>query len=334
MGNNGSQEVIREPGVASALRAMLNKIVFFFALTGPDLLLATGMTVLLIITVLSVGGHIRFFQASLGLPIGIMLAVILYRAILKAINKEYQPNFALILRDWIPFLLVTFIYENLHDLSKHFYGRDIAGLLMRWDISIFGVEPTLWAQNIYSPFLTDVMAFSYALYFLFPLIIMLFLSQQERHFEFRKVALALTFAFVFGFIGYVVWPTSPPRYFITAMFTSPVTLHGPLLYDRLQAAWDGLSVIPCGAFPSLHVGISSVALLYAWKYRNISRLYKTIWYIYIPLVTSLWFSTIYLRHHWVIDIFAGWLVALTGVFLSEYLVGFWRRFRVKTGLSS
>lgn len=310
------------------------RLLFGVALIGPDLLLAAGMTILFVVTVLSVGGHIRFFQASLGAPVGIMLFLVAYRSVLKKIRTDYKPHIALILRDWLPFLLVTFIYENLHDLSKHYYGVDLAGVFMKWDIAIFGVEPTLWAQNLYSPLFTDYMAFAYALYFFFPLVIMFFLSQEERHFEFREMALAVTFTFIMGFIGYVLWPTSPPRYFITDSYTMPAILHGPLLYDRLQAAWDGLSVIPCGAFPSLHVGISTVALLYARKFSHFSRLYKTLWYLYIPLVVSLWFSTVYLRHHWVIDIFAGWTVAIAGYIMSEYALKIWRSLRARYGLSS
>lgn len=333
MDRNGS-ETIKVVSAPVGLKWVANRLVFFCAVTGPDLLFAMVMTLIFLFTLWSVGGQVRFIQASLGLPVGIMLFLLIYRSVLKKFRSDYNPQRALILRDWLPFLLVTFIYENLHDLSKHFYGVDIAGTLMKWDIAIFGVEPTLWAQKLYSPLFTDYMAFAYALYFIFPLVIMFFLSQEERHFEFRKIGLTLTFTFIMGFIGYVVWPTSPPRYFITDMFTNPVTLHGPILYDRLQAAWDGLSVIPCGAFPSLHVGISSVALIYAWKFRNFSKLYKVIWWVYLPLVISLWFSTIYLRHHWVIDIFAGWAVAYTGYFLSEHVLSGWRRLRTKYGLSS
>lgn len=334
MENDQIKAIARLPSLSAQCKWTINRALHLAAITGPDLLLALVMTGILIVTVLMAGEHIRFFQASLGFPVGITLALIIYRSILKRVRRDYQPNISLILRDWLPFLLVTFIYENLHDLSKHFYGHDIAGLLMKWDIAIFGVEPTLWAQKFYSPMLTDFMAFSYALYFVFPLVIMFFLSQQERHFEFRETALALTFTFIMGFIGYVIWPTSPPRYFIADMFTNPHVLHGPLLFDRLQAAWDGLSVIPCGAFPSLHVGISTVALLYAWKFRGLSRIYKWIWYLYIPLVTSLWVSTVYLRHHWVIDIFAGWIVAIAGFGLSEYVLRIWRNLRMRYGLSS
>jgi membrane-associated phospholipid phosphatase len=198
---------------------------------------------------------------------------------------------------------------------------------MEWDIAIFGVEPTLWAQKIYSPLLTDLMALSYALYFVQPLILMLLLSNRDDRKRFREMTLTLTFTFLLGFAGYVWLPCSPPRYFITSLFTDPVRLHGPWIFDTLQAQWDSLSVVPCGAFPSLHVGLSTVALIFAWKFRRINTTFRVIWWVYIPLVTSLWFSTVYLRHHWVIDIFAGWLVAVASYFSADYILGHWRRWR-------
>lgn len=297
------------------------------AAIGPDLILSGIMALVLTATVVLAGGHIRFFQASLGFPVGITVALIIYHSILARFRPEERRLPHHILRDWLPFLFVTFIYENLHDLSKVFYKHDFANVFRQWDIAIFGVEPTLWAQKIYSPFLTDIMAFCYALYFVFPLVIMFFLSHEDRRFEFRKMALAVTFAFLMGFVGYVIWPTSPPRYFITEIYTSPSVLHGPLLFDRLQAAWDNLSVVPCGAFPSLHVGISAVALIYARKFRHINRIFTAIWWAYIPLVLGLWFSTVYLRHHWVVDIFAGWLVAIVSVAASEVVLKMCRNVR-------
>lgn len=294
---------------------------------GPDLFLTIVMSLVLIVALIVSGGHVRFFQASLGFPIGIVVCLIIYRSIVQKFRPRMKTNVGHILRDWLPFLLVTFIYENLHDLSKHFMYTDIAGTLMHWDIALFGVEPTLWAQKIYSPFLTDVMAFSYALYFALPLVLMLFLSNRDARSKLREMTLTLTFTFLLGFAGYVWLPCSPPRYFITNLFTDPVKLHGPWLFDRLQAQWDSLSVVPCGAFPSLHVGLSTVALMFAWKYRKINTTFRVLWWLYVPLVTSLWFSTIYLRHHWVIDIFAGWFVAVISYYASIYVLGHWSRWQ-------
>jgi len=319
-----------EKGIlTSHSRWLFKRILAFIALAGPDLMLAVVMTLVLLVTIIFAGGHIRFFQASLGLPVGITLTLIIYHSILARFRPEERKLPHHILRDWLPFLLVTFIYENLHDLSKLFYKHDFAGVFYHWDIAIFGVEPTIWAQKIYSPILTDIMAFCYALYFVFPLVLMFFLSHEDRRSEFREMALAVTFTFLMGFIGYVAWPTSPPRYFITELYTNPHVLHGPYIFDRLQSAWDSLSVVPCGAFPSLHVGISAVALFFAWKFRSINRIFGTIWLIYIPLVLGLWFSTVYLRHHWVIDIFAGLFVAGVAYALSEYVLKAWHGFRAR-----
>jgi membrane-associated phospholipid phosphatase len=314
------------PRIASLtekIKTLVNKALFLVAITGPDLILAGIMTGLLLFIILEKGGHIKFFQASLGLPIGIMTFLIIYRSTLYFINRSCPPNIKTILRDWLPFLLVTFIYENMHDLSRLFNFNDITHALLKLDTIIFGVEPTLWAQKFYSPLLTDIMAVFYALYFVFPLVIMFFLSEQNKRFEFREMALALTFTFLTGFVGYVIFPASPPRYFIAEMFSDPYRLHGIFIFDKLQSAWDGLSVISCGAFPSLHVGISCVALLYAWKFKDMGKIYKWIWRIFLPLVISLWVSTVYLRHHWVVDIFAGWFVACIGFISSEYILKLW-----------
>lgn len=318
----------------SLLSRLWDRSLHFFAIVGPDLCLASVMTIIFLAAVWMLDGHIRVLQASVGVPLGIMLSLILYRSFLNSINGERKHNILIILRDWLPFLFVCFIYENLHDLSGLVQKPDIAPLLMKMDIAIFGFEPTIWAQKIHHPILTDIMAVSYAMYFILPLVIMFFLSQENRRFEFRKMALALTFAFLLGFAGYVLFPASPPRYLIQNLFTDPVRLNGPLIFNRLQDMWDGFSVISCGAFPSLHVGISAVALLYAWQFRNYSRLYKWIWWLYIPLVTSLWFSTVYLRHHWFVDILAGLAVAILAFIFSEYMLKLWKHIRARYGLSS
>lgn len=300
------------------------------AALGFDLVILMVMALALVASVLAMGGSVRFFQASLALPIACMVGALTMRA--WRCPATWRAEIIHILRDWVPFLLVTFIYENLHDVAGQVTGFDFAEVLNRWDIALFGVEPTIWAQRFYSPLATDLFAVSYALYFALPLFVMFLLSLWDRRFDFRRMALAVTLAFVMGFVGYVLLPTSPPRYFLEQFYTDPVRLHGIFLFDRMQGAWDGLSVISGGAFPSLHVGISAVALIYAWRFRRQGRVFRAVWWAYLPLVTSLWFSTVYLRHHWVIDILAGLAVAAAGCAGSELLMKAWMRWRRRFGM--
>jgi len=303
-------------------------LLLFVATVGIDLVFLFFMTALLVGAVILLDGRIRILQASVGLPLGIMGGLIVIKSI-KSLRSA-AASIPIILRDWVPFLFIAFIYENMHDVAGRVMNYDIASVMYRWDLMIFGVEPTLWIQKFFSPWLTDVMSVSYALYFAFPLVIMFFLSLLGRRRAFRQMVLCLTFVFIIGFLCYVLFPCSPPRYFIKDLFTNPHHLTGLFVYNRLQDMWDGFSVIGGGAFPSLHVGLSSVALIYAYKYRHFSKLYYWIWVIYIPLVTSLWISTVYLRHHWVIDIFAGWIVAAIGYILAKHTIKLWEHLQHRT----
>lgn len=309
-----------------------DRVLYRSATLGFDLAILIVMMVLLCVSVIAMGGRVRIYQASVLLPLGCMFAAIVMKRVQDKLN--WQENVRHILRDWVPFLIIFFIYENLHDVSGQVMGFDFAGHLYRWDELIFGIEPTIWAQKIYSPLLTDIMAASYALYFFFSLFLMFLLTLWDYRSYFRHMAMTHTFAFLMGFLGYVFLPASPPRYFIETLYTDPVKLHGLILFDRLQGAWDGLSVISGGAFPSLHVGISTIALIYAYKYRNLNRTMNIIWYLYLVLITSLWFSTVYLRHHWVIDIFAGWFVAVASYLITVPLMKIWKSLCDRYGLQS
>lgn len=314
----------------SVYATLRERLTHRFAVMGFDLVILIFMAVVLVASVLGVGGHIRLYQASVLLPTGCMAGALVMHAIRSP--KSWKQDIRHILRDWVPFLFIVFIYENLHDVAGQVVDFDFALYLNKWDVAIFGVEPTIWTQKIFSPLLTDLFSISYGLYFALPLFIMFLLSLWDKRFELRNVALCLTLCFIMGFLGYVLLPASPPRYFIEAMYNDPPRLYGLFLYNWLQGTWDGLSVISGGAFPSLHVGISSVALIYAYKFRNLNSSCKLVWYAYIFLVTSLWFSTVYLRHHWVIDIFAGWAVALIAYAITGPVMKTWINVRSRYGL--
>lgn len=315
------------PAVFSTLK---ERLLYRIATMGFDLIILMIMAFLLVASVVAVGGKVRLFQASVLLPLSCMVGALSIQAWRKP--EEWKPEIRHILRDWVPFLLVVFIYENLHDVAGQVTDFDFALTLNRWDIMIFGIEPTIWAQRIFSPLLTDLFTISYGMYFALPLFLMFLLSLWDRRSEFRRMALCCTLAFLMGFLGYVFLPASPPRFFIEHLYTDPPRLTGLFLFDRLQGAWDGLSVISGGAFPSLHVGISAVALIYAFRFRNLNRTCRIVFWAYIPIVASLWFSTVYLRHHWVVDIAAGLLVAAIAAIGTEAMMRSWDRLRQRFGL--
>ncbi len=338
-----SPELEKESDERPLLSRIKENSLGLIALLGIDFVFLICMTLLLIFTVQKVNGEMHLFLRAMGLPLGILGFAILYDfgkylyfLIIHKTNKaaEFIRQIPIILRDWTPFLLVDFIYENLHVLSTHLNRYDIADILYKMDIWLFRIEPTLWTQKITTPLLTDIMSLLYAPYLFYPLSLMFLLSLSNRRDKFQQVSIAVCFTFLLGFLCYVIFPAQPPRYLLEGVFTHPVHLQGSFIYDYLQGAWDSLSAIRGAAFPSLHVAVSTITLIYAYRFRNISLIYKLLWYLYIPLIVGLWFSTIYLRHHWVVDIFAGWCIAALASFLSEKTILATHRLRIKTGYSS
>ncbi len=302
---------------------------------GLDLLLVAAMAILLGVLLIAQHDVVQIAESSVLYPIGMMLFLLATRMGLWGYRHFRNQNgtlslgavFLQTLRDWIPFILIDFIYENLHDLSRHFQTHDVAATLMRWDTALFGVEPTLWIQRYFNPTVTDFMAFAYGLYFLLPLVIMYLLSYRNQRSKLREMILALSLSFLIAFVGFTLFPCSPPRYFIENQFTHPSHLYGLYLFNFLQAQWDNHSAVRSGAFPSLHVTTSAIALIYAFRLRNKSRVDRWLYWIYVPLVVSLWVSTVYLRHHWFIDIFAGWILALLCCWMAPTLSRLWEELR-------
>jgi membrane-associated phospholipid phosphatase len=69
----------------------------------------------------------------------------------------------------------------------------------------------------------------------------------------------------------------------------------------------------------LHAAVSLLALFYAWRYVRF-------WFwVLLPFVLGLWVSTIYLRHHYVVDLFAGWLLAPVAAWVAPRLDAWWAR---------
>jgi len=68
-------------------------------------------------------------------------------------------------RDVMPLVFCANIYVSLHDLIGFYHAPDITGALYRWDVALFGFEPTIWAERFTHPVLTDFFTVCYWLFY-------------------------------------------------------------------------------------------------------------------------------------------------------------------------
>ena len=152
--------------------------------------------------------------------------------------------------------------------------------------------------------------------------IYLYFSDKEL---FLKYSLAFLLVNLLGFTVYYLYPAAPPWYVQNYGFD----LHTGVPGNRAGLErFDNLIGIPVfegiynknanvlAAMPSLHSAYPVVVLFYAFK-KKIKPLTKTFFIIFL---FGIWFSAVYSSHHYIIDVIAGFFIAVFTLFLFENLL--------------
>jgi len=232
---------------------------------------------------------------------------------------KYKPNWT-ILRDWLPFGFCIAIYTNLHDTVHFVNMNDIQDWLIKFDDWLFGVQPCVWAEQFINPRLTDIFIAAYANYFILTIAVALVLYIQKRYREFRYTMVTIIICYYVSYFLFIIFPAAPPRIVLKPFFT--VSLHGNLL-EPIKHAIEISAQASRGAFPSLHCAASFLSLFFAWRY------VRWLFWVMIPMVFMLIMSTIYLRHHYVIDLFAGLILAIIVFWFGPKLEDWWNGLKSK-----
>jgi membrane-associated phospholipid phosphatase len=250
------------------------------------------------------------------------LIVLLSAAALFLFIVRMKPRWKFF-RDALPFVFCANIYANLHDLIRFYRAPDITGALYRWDLALFGFEPTIWAERFAHPVLTDLFTVCYWLFYVLgPMLgLLLYLKRDFRAFRYTMVTIVL--CLYLGYVGYVAWPASAPRLFIPDAYSVP--LQGSPVLDYTRAATVAVPLTAHGAFPSLHCAVALLAVLLAWRHLRWFSL------IQMPFAAGLVVGTVYLRHHWVVDILAGFVLTFFAFWAGPKLEDWWRRRSAASG---
>jgi len=232
-----------------------------------------------------------------------------------ALGNEGALDFARpyweIIRDWFPFLFILLMYYSLWGDATHLMvTTDRDQELMAIDQRLFGFQASVALQAIISPWLTDWMAFAYFFHIINIPLVACFVYLRRDRVRFREMMSGIMVISFFGLMGYLLVPAIGPMYTLRNQYT--VALHSGGLFNR-EVDFMDFARIRRDVFPSLHVGISFLAWLYA--YRNSRKLF----WILSPLILSLWVSTVYLRYHYLIDVVAGLILAPLCFLLANWL---------------
>jgi len=201
--------------------------------------------------------------------------------------------------------------EGLYLLEKSLFGFNNGTEL---------ITPNEYFIKNHNPLLDSLGAIFYLSWVPVPLMFAFYLFLKFPS-EFLRFALAFFVTNIVGFIIYYLYPAAPPWY---------VELHGFELDESTKSYAAGLlrfdKLIGVGLFenmyakgsnvfaamPSLHAAYPVLGFYYSYKFGH-----KKIAMIFFTFILGIWFSAVYLTHHYILDILAGLLCAIIGIFLFE-----------------
>lgn len=215
------------------------------------------------------------------------------------------------LRLWNPVLFITTNFFELPYLVHQVNPNDIDPLLVKADYAMFGLHPTVWMENLANPMLTEYLQIVYSLFYFLPLILAVLLYFENRMREFDFFAMVLVYGFYLSYIGYFLFPALGPRYTIAEMHSTAIS--GLWFTEHIRTTLDTLEKVQRDAFPSGHTMMTALTMFYAARY------HKKYFAVLLVIGSSLIFSTVYLRYHYVSDVLAGLVFALLVVVTAPAL---------------
>ena len=173
------------------------------------------------------------------------------------------------------------------------------------DVRIFGGLIPAWRGALGRPaWLSDLLSVCYVSYYFVPTAMAVSLYAHDRRDEFERFVFGLVVTLLASYAGYFLFPTAGPR---VPLEQGSAVLGGGAVSAGVRASLHLLELNEFDAFPSGHTAVSLVFLGYGWS------LYPRWRAPLAMVVVGIVFSTVYLSHHYVIDLAAG--AALAGLAL-------------------
>jgi membrane-associated phospholipid phosphatase len=256
--------------------------------------------------------YLRFgflFQFTLGV---VWLAVIPIAVIpIAAYVGESSREF---LKNSVFFVCLLLSYEALQGVTGFLISSGSVVSLAYVDRAIFGFAFTL--QNTFAhPSVTLLSTVFYGLH-VFLVIAAIILFWFKNRMIYRGYAYSMVLTSYLALFTFIVFPTSPPWFSGAArnLLSAGIAML-PSALQELQQMLLAIESDKFAAFPSLHAAYAVLFTVYAL------RLSRKLGLLVLVIACGVFFSTIYLGQHYVIDLLGGIIYSLAAVAVVDKLTG-------------
>ncbi len=293
-----------------------------------------SMVMLALFTALAIIYRGSLDNAIYWIAYNVLISIVIY-CVAKIDGLSVLGKYFRLFRRLYTVLIVFFIYSQAQVYIRIVNPELYDEYLIRWDYSIFGIHPTYFFGKFSNPYLTEYLQFAYFTFFFMPVSLGLELYLSKRDREFDNLVGIIVFSFFFSYLMYFFMPAIGPRFTLHNYHAIGIEMPGLFLTDFFRNFVDSGGGIPPGiaspelfvnrdCMPSGHTWITLVNIYIAYKYKAKTRT------VYLVLGFSLIISTIYLRYHYVVDVFAGIFFAVITLLIEPKIHSFYVKLKNKT----
>ncbi len=248
-------------------------------------------------------------------------------AIAVLVSKYSAGRIFFLLRRLIVVPIVYLIYSQVQVYIPVINPHDYDTILKNWDFALFGVNPTEWIYRISHPIITEYLQICYYFFFWMPLVLGIELHRRKDSENFNELIRLVMFSFYLSYICYFAMPAIGPRFSVHDFASISNELPGLLFTESIRNFVNqgggitdpnlaAVLQVNRDCMPSGHTWITLVTIILSFRYNSKFR------YALLVVGSSLIFSTIYLRYHYVVDVLAGISLALFSLWIEPKIKNF------------
>jgi membrane-associated phospholipid phosphatase len=248
-----------------------------------------------------------------------------------AIYRRYPSKWTIFMRVLVQMVFLSWWYPDTYELNRTLPNLD--HVFAGWEQTVFGCQPALlFAQQMPWGWFSELMCMGYVSYF--PLMTVLILYYfVKRYEEFQRAAFVMIGSFFIYYVVFILLPVTGPQFYYLAAGTDQIAAgifpnlgdwflthsermatpgwnEGP--FHQLLHIAHNAGERPTAAFPSSHVGITTIVMLLALHTRS-----RWLTLCMLPFYVLMCFATVYILAHYAIDALAG---LVTGALLYFVLM--------------
>ena len=250
--------------------------------------------------------------------------------------QKYPCRLSAFVRMVVQMSFLAYWYPDTFEFNRLFPNLDcFFASAEQW---LFNCQPSVEFSKL-CPDIWFSEPFNMGYFAYYPLIAIVAIYYFVFKFEwFEKASFVIVTSFFLYYLIYIFVPVAGPQFYFPAIgmdnveacnFLSigdyfnhnAILLPGPnfeqgLFFDLVEASQE-VGERPTAAFPSSHVGISTILMIMAW------RVNKKLCYGLTPFYVLLCCATVYIQAHYLIDVFAGLISAVAIYILSTWMYKRW-----------